>query len=1152
MKTIRLIQASLLLALFGHAVPGLAEDIDIYSSNTGKAGYPNILIIIDNSANWAAANDGWPNNLKKGQSELNSLRTIASELSNVNLGLMMFTGGTSANNPNGPGGYVRFHIRPMDTTTAGTANKDAFKELIGPATGCPIAPITNTNSLNNTRNCIYGNFASGSFSESVGSAKIDYSATMFEAFKYFGGYTNPVNANTDIAGAPISASQYGALRYSGGPDANSDKDAFTDASKKNYIVKNNSADPDDFFIKSCAKNYIVFISNGAPGTDSPASLLSGVGGDTTPIPNANAKAMANYADEWARFLKQTDCSSAPGKQSVKTYTIDVYGPATNASDPEATALLKSMANAGGGKYFVAQNEEAILDALRRIMLEVQAVNSVFSSSSLPVSVNAQGTFLNQIYMGMFRPNEEAYPRWLGNLKQYQFAYNASDRTLMLADSLGYDAISSAGTGFITPTAVSFWTCTNATRSAALGAPYNTRPLCSTDPTSGFWVVQPNSAGGAFDLQDGELVEKGGAAQILRLANLSNVYTDRPGTTDTTVTTVTRNPRKLLTYCPSGTGCGPSGTPLSASLFDSSNLAITDALLKTADAPSTTRDRLIRWVRGHDYKNAELVNNQDQELGPGSPINIRPSVHGDVLHSRPVVLNYDQPTGVVVFYGGNDGVFRAVNGNQTSSIGAVPPGGELWGFIPSEFYGKLKRLHDNSPLMLLPGVTTAITPTPQRKDYFVDGSTGIYQLLDANGKTLKTHLYLAMRRGGRLIYALDVTDPANPKFLWKKSNADSGFSELGQTWSQPKVVFVKGHTNPVLIFGAGYDAAAQGAEPPTADAMGRGIFILDAITGDLVWSFQPSCIAATCQAVSEMKYSIPADITLMDRDRDGKIDRLYATDVGGNVWRVDLEPKAGHLPAQWQVNKLAALGCGSGTCADGITPRKFFYPPEVITTPTYDVVFAGSGDREHPLYADPAKFPQAAYSVTNRLYMLKDLNTGKDATTIPCVAPCIITEAALFNATSTVYDNTLSGYYITLCNTKDSPSKPTTCPTGEKVVNAPTVTAGYVYFATNQPTVPSANSCPTLGTARGYSVSPFSGVDTYVEYEGGGLPPTAVSGVVNIVSDDGKITTPVAFCIGCGGNTECVGSGCTSAVGGARPAIDVSTSRKRTYWYIENK
>ena len=59
MKTIRLIQASLTLALLGNPMHGLAEDIDLYSSITSAAGYPNILIILDNSANWAAANQGW-------------------------------------------------------------------------------------------------------------------------------------------------------------------------------------------------------------------------------------------------------------------------------------------------------------------------------------------------------------------------------------------------------------------------------------------------------------------------------------------------------------------------------------------------------------------------------------------------------------------------------------------------------------------------------------------------------------------------------------------------------------------------------------------------------------------------------------------------------------------------------------------------------------------------------------------------------------------------------------------------------------------------------------------------------------------------------------------------------------------------------------
>ena len=109
-------------------------------------------------------------------------------------------------------------------------------------------------------------------------------------------------------------------------------------------------------------------------------------------------------------------------------------------------------------------------------------------------------------------------------------------------------------------------------------------------------------------------------------------------------------------------------------------------------------------------------------------------------------------------------------------------------------------------------------------------------------------------------------------------------------------------------------------------MGRGIFILDAFTGVRVWNAKPSARATSCSgtatqatcSVAGMNYSIPSDLTMLDRDNDGKIDRLYATDVGGNVWRVDFEPTAGNTPDKWQVNQLAALGCNGGICASGIS------------------------------------------------------------------------------------------------------------------------------------------------------------------------------------------------------------------------------------------
>ena len=69
--------------------------------------------------------------------------------------------------------------------------------------------------------------------------------------------------------------------------------------------------------------------------------------------------------------------------------------------------------------------------------------------------------------------------------------------------------------------------------------------------------------------------------------------------------------------------------------------------------------------------------------------MRPSAHGDVVHSRPVAVNYgtDASPKVVVFYAGNDGVLKAINGNRTASIGSVAAGKEIWSFVPPEFFAQ---------------------------------------------------------------------------------------------------------------------------------------------------------------------------------------------------------------------------------------------------------------------------------------------------------------------------------------------------------------------------------------------------------------------------------------------------------------------------------
>ena len=186
---------------------------------------------------------------------------------------------------------------------------------------------------------------------------------------------------------------------------------------------------------------------------------------------------------------------------------------------------------------------------------------------------------------------------------------------------------------------------------------------------------------------------------------------------------------------------------------------------------------------------------------------------------------------------------------------------------------------------------------------------------------------------------------------------------------------------MLIFGAGYSANAEDALPAAADSVGRGILVVDAFTGSVLWQAGPSPSGAVRNVVVPgMTYSLASDATLLDRDFDGFVDRVYVPDTGGNVWRVDIGDAD---PANWAVNLLASI---AGPAPSG--SRKFLYPPDVVygsdANGPYDAVLIGSGDREHPLDT----------TVVNRYYMFKDRKTGSSG-----AGQATITEANLYDATA---------------------------------------------------------------------------------------------------------------------------------------------------------
>lgn len=1143
----RLLSGMALTLALGAMPPSFvaAEDIDLFVGPSSSGDPPNVLFIIDNSANWAAASQHWTDGSFQGESELLALKQVIGELPTkpngdplYNVGLMMFTGGATATNPNGPGGYVRFAIRPMNAT-----NKAALQEMIGDLTTCS----NPTNSVTGVAgsNCILKNFNEDESSggEKVGTAKTDYSAVMYEAYQYFGGKT----------------------RYAGAPSPKTDPAAFSSPFSTYRAPGSGST--------GCAKNYIIFIGNGFPTQDTEANLGS-VGGSTTqelmpvlstttttknditgqacgtgnnnssrlsdctanipaslkpagydtyqcigtgvvdkttcgggantrkfdvqasktvitvtfpsPFTTVAPKAPDNpprFTDEWTKFLHEKGFGSIAGANIINTYTIDVF---RDAQDARQTSLLYNMAALGGGTYYQASSRSLLDLALNKALNEIQASNTVFAAASLPVSATNRAQNENQVFFGLFRPDAKALPRWYGNLKRYQVAKDATTGLLILADKNGDDAIA-ASTGFFNTCATSFWT-TDTTS--------NYDPIAGTD--SSYWIFSPGSKGQCTllptfspfsDLPDGPLVEKGGAAEVVRRGN-------DPASPTTAVN------RTMYT-------CANDGTAIDCSslvpLLDATT-SVTSAALGAASA--TERTTIINYTGGQNTQNELLDNNLTQA---------RPSIHGDIVHSRPLPVNYGGSTGIVIYYGANDGPFRAV---RTSD------GKELWSFVAPEHHARLKRLVDNSPLVQFPNSTD---PSAQKKDYFFDGTPGLYQ----NADNSAIWIFPTMRRGGRMLYAFDITNPASPTLKWRlgcpnltddnncrnASGISTDFDGIGQTWPTPNVTKIKGYNggnDAVLVLSGGYDSCEDQdtASPSCSNAKGRKVYVIDANTGAKV---------ATGFDSFTTDRSIAADVALVDRDFDGAADAAYVVDLGGNLYRIDFinqTTKAVLAPADWTMTKIAH------TQSSG--HRKFMFAPAVL--PSSDRVFVtfGSGDRERPLITN---YPYTT-PVLNRFYMFMDRfaaeNVDLDSDTMGD-----ITAGALFPCLSP--SSSLSGWRTDLVG--GDPANPKV---GEQTVTSSLILGGNVFFNTNRPVSPDGQCSSNLGEARGYSVSLLCAAAQSVKYIGGGLPISPVQGTTTL-GDNSTVT----FCIGCA-NTD-KPTDATPFTPGRVKAV-IAPVRSRIYWY----
>lgn len=459
--------------------------------------------------------------------------------------------------------------------------------------------------------------------------------------------------------------------------------------------------------------------------------------------------------------------------------------------------------------------------------------------------------------------------------------------------------------------------------------------------------------------------------------------------------------------------------------DNSDITTIDLAIADLADPEAVRTDLLKWARGVDV----LDNDVD-----GDTTDARLQM-GDPLHSQPVIINYSASESAV-FVATNHGFLHAID----------PDDGEiLFSVMPKELLTNMYSFYrDQSTINHLYGLDGDIVVHTEGNQY---------------------NLIVGMRRGGNNYYSFNVTNTSSPSVNWQIIGGSTGFEKLGQTWSRPTItsIDVGGSETEVLIFGGGYDDAQDGYSERSTDSIGNAVYIVNASTGELIWSASD---ADSELNLTDMVYSIPARVSVVDRNSDGLADHMYVVDMGGQIFRLDIQNGEG-AASLVRGGKIAQLSADNSSS----DARRFYYGVDVAEVNLGDEHFfaiaTGSGFRAHPLNTQ----------ISDRFYMIKDTGVFTfDEDGYYTYPDTPYTESDLYNATNHLLTSSDSeaqelaveeftqknGWYINLA-------------TGEKVLASPVIINYRILFTTYTPAAASDNECaPPTGNSSAYVVELING------------------------------------------------------------------------------
>lgn len=296
------------------------------------------------------------------------------------------------------------------------------------------------------------------------------------------------------------------------------------------------------------------------------------------------------------------------------------------------------------------------------------------------------------------------------------------------------------------------------------------------------------------------------------------------------------------------------------------------------SPSGTAD--TKGQARLDYLRGDRSN---EGPGNGYEFRERSSLLGDIVYSTPVYVGKpdqgytDDPS----FGDGEYSSFRSSNVSRTPVVYVGSNDGMLHGFLANTGQEVLayapNKLFSNQPSE---GMHYLTDPNYDHR-YYVDlAPTVADAYLNSSWRTVLIGGY---RAGGRGLFALDVTNPstfseenADDTVLWEFTSDND--IDLGYSFSKPTMALME-NGKWAAIFGNGYNDLGSGAAKLYILFLEQGL--------DGTWTLGSDYLKISTGVGTTTNRNGLSTPVLVDSNADGKVDRIYAGDLMGNLWAFDV-------------------------------------------------------------------------------------------------------------------------------------------------------------------------------------------------------------------------------------------------------------------------